>query len=322
MLMDRHGRKISYLRVSVTDRCNLRCRYCMAEDPEFLPRQDLLSLEELARICRAFVARGVRKIRLTGGEPLVRRNVLSLVAELGGLIGPGGLDELTLTTNGAQLARFAPLLAQAGVRRINVSLDTLDPAAFNRLTRGGRVEAVIEGVLAARDAGLAVKVNAVALEEQSAMDWDRLISWCGSLDLDLCLIEVMPMGTGESYGPRVSLARLRGELEQRWTLTDSLHRTSGPARYADVAETGTRIGFITPLSHGFCGSCDRMRLTCTGMVYPCLGREDGFDLGAALRTDSTGAMLEVAIDDAVAGKALGHDFTHLPQPRPMSMTGG
>lgn len=322
MLMDRHGRKISYLRVSVTDRCNLRCLYCMAEDPEFLPRRDLLSLEEMARVCRAFVARGVRKIRLTGGEPLVRRNVLSLVADLGALIGQGGLDELTLTTNGTQLARFASLLMQAGMRRVNVSLDTLDPDRFRLLTRGGRVETVIEGILAAREAGLAVKVNAVALEEQSAMEWDRLIGWCGGLGLDLCLIEAMPMGGGTSFGPPVSLTRLRGELERRWTLTDSLHRTGGPARYADVAETGRRIGFITPLSHGFCGNCDRMRLTCTGMVYPCLGRDAGFNLGAALRADSTGAMLEDAIDGAVAGKALRHDFAHLRQSRPMSMTGG
>jgi GTP 3',8-cyclase len=322
MLMDRHGRKISYLRVSVTDRCNLRCVYCMSEDPGFLPRQDLLSLEELASVCRAFVARGVRKIRLTGGEPLVRRNVLSLVAELGGLIGPGGLDELTLTTNGTQLGRFASTLMRAGVRRVNVSLDTLDPVRFGQLTRGGRVEAVIAGIVAARDAGLAVKVNAVALEGQSAQEWDRLIGWCGSLGLDLCLIEAMPMGRGEGLGPSLSLATLRKELERRWTLTDSPHRTSGPAHYVDVGETGRRIGFITPLSHGFCGSCDRMRLTCTGMAYPCLGRDDGFDLGAALRADSTGAMLEDAIHGAIAGKALGHDFAHLGQSRPMSVTGG
>lgn len=322
MLMDRHGRKISYLRVSVTDRCNLRCLYCMAEDPEFLPRRDVLSLEELARICRSFIARGVRKIRLTGGEPLVRRNVLSLVADLGSLIGQGGLDELTLTTNGTRLARFASLLAQAGMRRVNVSLDTLDPDRFRLLTRGGRVETVIEGIIAAREAGLAVKVNAVALEGQSPMEWDRLISWCGGLGLDLCLIEAMPMGGGASIGPSLSLPRLRDELAQRWTLTDSRHRTSGPARYVVVAETGRRIGFITPLSHGFCGNCDRMRLTCTGMVYPCLGRGDGFNLGAALRADSTGAMLEDAINGAVAGKALGHDFAHLRQSRPMSMTGG
>jgi cyclic pyranopterin phosphate synthase len=322
MLMDRHGRKISTLRVSVTDRCNLRCRYCLAEDHEFLPRQDLLSLEEMARVCRAFVARGVRKIRLTGGEPLVRRNVISLVTDLGALIGPGGLDELTLTTNGTQLGRFASLLAQAGMRRVNVSLDTLDPARFSRLTRGGRVETVIDGILAARAAGLAVKVNAVAMQEQSLQDWDRLIRWCGNLGLDLCLIEAMPMGGGGTPGSRLSLARLRADLERRWTLTDSPHRTSGPARYVEVAETGRRIGFITPLSHGFCATCDRMRLTCTGMAYPCLGRDDGFDLGAALRADRTGSLLDDAIDGAVAGKAQGHDFAHLRQSRPMSMTGG
>lgn len=322
MLMDRHGRNISYLRVSVTDRCNLRCVYCMTEDPEFLSRQDLLSLEELASVCSAFVARGVRKIRLTGGEPLVRRNVVSLVAELGGLIGQGGLDELTLTTNGTQLGRFASLLVQAGVRRVNVSLDTLDPARFAHLTRGGQVETVIASIIAAREAGLTVKVNAVALAGQTAQEWDRLIGWCGSFGLDLCLIEAMPMGRSENLGESLSLTTLRKELERRWTLTDSPHRTSGPARYVDVSETGRRIGFITPLSHGFCGSCDRMRLACTGMAYPCLGRDDGFDLGKALRADPTGAMLEDAIDDAIASKAPGHDFAHIPQSRPMSMTGG
>ncbi len=321
MLTDISGRTIRYLRVSVTDRCNLRCVYCMAENPVFMPRSELLSLEEMAEICRVFADHGIERIRLTGGEPLARRNVMALVNDLGNLVGEGRLRELTLTTNGTLLERFAAGLAAAGLRRVNVSLDTLDPTRFAHLTRGGDVATVIGGILAARRAGLAVRVNAVIAGPPDRNDLDRLVAWCGDLGLDLCLIEAMPMGRHDA-APVFPLAEVQRGLAERWTLLPSAHRSAGPARYVEVAETGQRIGFITPMSHGFCASCDRLRLTCAGMLHPCLGRNFGIDLRNPLRDDSSGAALREAIALAVAGKPDGHDFTQVRPSRSMSMTGG
>src|SRR5579863_2139753 len=285
-MIDPFGRTISYLRVSVTDRCDLRCFYCMSEDMTFLPKADLLTLEELDRLCSAFIAKGVKKLRLTGGEPLVRRNVMSLVRSLSRHLTSGALDELTLTTNGSQLARFAGELASAGVRRINVSIDTLDPAKFTAITRWGRLEQVMEGLAAAKAAGLAVKINAVALKGVNEDEFDRLIEWCGGEGFDLTLIEVMPMGDigGENRLEQyLPLSLVRARLARRWTLQDIDYRSGGPARYVRIAETGRKLGFITPLTHNFCESCNRVRLTCTGMLYMCLGQEDSADLRAPLR---------------------------------------
>lgn len=328
-MIDPFGRAITYLRVSVTDRCDLRCVYCMAEDMTFLPRADLLSLEELDRLCGAFVRLGTTKIRLTGGEPLVRRGIMSLCHSLGARLGHG-LDELTLTTNATQLARFAGDLAAVGVRRINVSLDTLDPARFTAATRWGRLERVLEGIFAARDAGLAVKINTVAVRGLNEDEFDTLLAWCGDNGFDLCLIEIMPMGEidasrADQYLP-LSLVRTR--LERHWTLTESTHCTGGPARYFDVAETGRRIGFITPMSHNFCESCNRVRLTCTGTLYMCLGQDTASDLRSVLRATPDDTILDQAIRDAIARKPKGHDFVidhHDPAPavsRHMNVTGG
>ncbi|MCU0944390.1 MAG: GTP 3',8-cyclase MoaA, partial [Rubritepida sp.] len=284
-MIDPFGRKVSYLRVSVTDRCDLRCVYCMAEDMTFLPKSEVLSLEELERLCGAFIALGVEKIRLTGGEPLVRRNVMSLVRGLGARLGAGGLSELTLTTNGTQLARYAEELAAAGVRRINVSLDTLDAAAFRAATRWGDLAKVLEGIFAAKAAGLHVKINAVALRGVNEHEFGRMLAWCGEHGFDLCLIETMPLGEiGEDRTSQfLPLSVVRARLRDDWTLTETDYRTGGPARYFDVRETGTRIGFITPMTHNFCESCNRVRLTCTGTLYMCLGQEDAADLRAPLR---------------------------------------
>jgi cyclic pyranopterin phosphate synthase len=282
-MIDPFGRSISYLRVSVTDRCDFRCVYCMAEDMTFLPKAEILSLEELDRLCSAFVASGVRKLRLTGGEPLVRRNVMSLVRGLSRHLASGALDELTLTTNGSQLSRFAGELADAGVRRINVSIDTLDPAKFTAITRWGRLDQVMEGLAAAKAAGLAVKINAVALKGVNEDEFDQLIEWCGGEGFDLTLIEVMPMGDigGENRLEQyLPLSLVRARLARRWTLQDIDYRSGGPARYVRIAETGRKLGFITPLTHNFCESCNRVRLTCTGMLYMCLGQEDSADLRA------------------------------------------
>jgi cyclic pyranopterin phosphate synthase len=325
-LVDPFGRRITYLRISVTDRCDLRCRYCMAEDMTFLPRGELLTLEELERVAAAFIARGVRKIRITGGEPLVRRDVMTLIRNLGRRL-DDGLEELTLTTNGTQLARFAPALAEAGVRRINVSLDSLHPDRFREITRRGDLDLVLQGIHAARAAGLAIKINMVALRGVNDDEFDRMIAWCGDHGFDLTLIETMPMGdTGidrnDQYLP---LSLVRSELAARWTLTPSTHRTGGPARYVTVAETGRRLGFITPLSHNFCESCNRVRLTCTGTLYMCLGQNDAADLRAVLRS---GGDLDAALDAAIARKPEGHDFvinrrrTAPAVARHMSVTGG
>lgn len=328
-MIDPFGRQVSYLRVSVTDRCDLRCVYCMAEDMAFLPKADVLTLEELERLCGAFVRKGVRKIRLTGGEPLVRRNVMSLIGGLGQLVRDGSLDELTLTTNGTQLAKHAEGLVAAGVRRINVSLDTLDPVKFAAITRWGKLEQVLDGIMAAKAAGLAIKINAVALQGVNENEIDRMVEWCGGHGFDLCLIETMPMGEvhadrTEQYLP---LSTVRAHLEKCWTLTDSDYRTGGPARYVTVAETGHRVGFITPMTHNFCESCNRVRITCTGTLFMCLGQEDATDLRAPLRASESDHLLEQAIDEAIARKPKGHDFiidrgTAPSVGRHMSVTGG
>ena len=328
-MIDPFGRAITYLRVSVTDRCDLRCVYCMAEDMRFLPKAEVLSLEELDRLCTAFIRLGARKLRITGGEPLVRRDVQTLFQRLGARLGHG-LDELTLTTNGTQLAKHAGALAAAGVRRVNVSLDTLDPARFTEITRWGRIERVLEGIAAAKAAGLHVKVNAVALKGVNEDEISDMLAWCGAEGHDLCLIETMPMGDigGDRTDQYLPLSLVRARLRQRWTLTESAHRTGGPARYFDVAETGGRVGFITPMTHNFCESCNRVRLTCTGTLYMCLGQDDAADLRSVLRAGADDAALDAAIREAITRKPKGHDFIidrRSPAPavaRHMSLTGG
>lgn len=330
-MIDPFGRPISYLRVSVTDRCDFRCVYCMAEDMTFLPKAEILSLEELDRVIKTFIRKGVRKLRLTGGEPLVRRGIMNLIQSIGREIGPGGLDELTLTTNGSQLKKHAEALVAAGVRRINVSLDTLDPQTFTTLTRWGKLEPVLEGIHAAKAAGLAVKINAVALKGVNEHEFDRMIAWCGEHGFDLVLIEVMPMGEiGENRVDQyLPLSMARAQIARNWTLDPTDYRTGGPARYSIIRETGQRLGFITPLTHNFCESCNRVRLTCTGTLYMCLGQEDAADLKAPLRASPhDDAPLEAAIDAAILRKPKGHDFiidrrTQAPAvSRHMSVTGG
>jgi cyclic pyranopterin phosphate synthase len=328
-LIDPFGRAISYLRVSVTDRCDLRCVYCMAEDMNFLPRADILSLEEIERLALAFMRLGTTRLRITGGEPLVRRNVISLLRRLGAHIGQG-FDELTLTTNGTQLARHADDLAAAGVRRINVSLDTLQPNRFTRITRWGRLPDVIAGLRAARAAGLAVKINTVVLRGENAEEIPDILVWCGDQGFDLCLIETMPLGdTGvdrnDQYMP---LSLVRAGLRRRFTLDETDYATGGPARYVTVRETGRRLGFITPMTHNFCESCNRVRLTATGTLYMCLGQDDAADLRRVLRGSDDDTALEDAIRAAIARKPLGHDFVISRRDRApavgrhMNVTGG
>ena len=313
-VIDPFGRHISYLRVSVTDRCDMRCVYCMAEEMVFLPRGELLDFEELERLCGAFIRLGVRRMRITGGEPLVRRGVVEFLAQLGGWLGRGpgqpGLDELTLTTNGSRLAQHAGALRRAGLRRINVSLDTLDRSRFAEITRVGRLERTLEGVAAAREAGLALRINTVAMRDVNEDEFDALIAWCGQIGADLCLIETMPMGdTGEDRTDRyLPLSVVRARLERRWTLRPVPYRTGGPARYFEVAETGRRLGFITPMTHNFCESCNRVRLSCTGMLYMCLGQEDAADLRAPMRAGLRDPELLQEIRRAIARKPKGHDF--------------
>jgi cyclic pyranopterin phosphate synthase len=330
-LTDPFGRTVSYLRVSVTDRCDLRCVYCMAEDMTFLPKKDILTLEEIDRLCGAFIALGTDKIRLTGGEPLVRKGVMTLVQALGARLGAGGLRELTVTTNGTQLTKMAGDLYAAGVRRINVSMDTLDPATFAAVTRWGKLEQTMDGIFAAKAAGLAVKINAVALKGVNEDEFDRMVAWCGEHGFDLCLIETMPMGEiGEDRTDQyLPLSLVRSRLRQSWTLEESDYRTGGPARYVTVKETGRRIGFITPMTHNFCESCNRVRLTCTGTLYMCLGQDDAAEFRSLLRDPSVDeAGLAQAIRDAIARKPKGHDFVidrRHKRPavaRHMSMTGG
>ncbi|MFQ5938574.1 MAG: GTP 3',8-cyclase MoaA [Alphaproteobacteria bacterium] len=310
-LIDPYLRRIAYVRVSVTDRCDFRCVYCMAEDMTFLPKAEVLTLEELDRLCTAFVRLGVRKLRLTGGEPLVRRNVMSLIRSLGRHLESGALDELTLTTNGSQLTKYAHDLRAAGIKRINVSLDTLDSRKFTAITRWGKLEKVMGGLEAAKDAGLKIKINTVALKGVNEAELDRLIAWCGEEGFDMTLIEVMPMGDigGETrLDQYLPLSMVRGRLMEKWTLEESDYRTGGPARYVTVKETGRRLGFITPLTHNFCELCNRVRLTCTGMLYMCLGQEDSADLRAPLRTSDDDDLLIEAIREAISRKPKGHDF--------------
>ena len=328
-LVDGFGRAVTYLRVSVTDRCDLRCVYCMAEHMTFLPKAEVLTLEELDRIATAFVGLGVRKLRLTGGEPLVRKGFMDLVAGLSRHLESGALDELTLTTNGTRLAEFAEDLARHGVKRINVSLDTLKPELFRTLTRGGDLKKVLAGIEAARAAGIALKINAVALRDDNAAEIPDLIRWAHGLGMDLTLIETMPLGEVEAdrTDQFLSLEEVRRELSSYWTLDDLALNTGGPARYVRIAETGGRLGFITPLSHNFCEACNRVRLTCTGTLHSCLGRDDASDLRAVLRSGTDDAGLVDAIRLAVDAKPKGHDFRIVRDAAPavrrhMSTTGG
>src|SRR5947208_3889061 len=329
-MTDPFGRTISYLRVSVTDRCDLRSFYCMSEDMTSLPKADLLTLEELDRLCSAFIAKGVRKLRLTGGEPLVRRNVMSLVRSLSRHLASGALRELTLTTNGSQLARFAAELRDHGVRRVNVSLDTLDPVKFRDITRWGDLDKVLAGIEAARSAGLAVKINAVALKNLNEDEIPSLMRWAHGFGMALTLIEVMPMGDiGElRIDQYLPLSLVRARLAEQCTLTDLDESSGGPARYVRVSETGGKLGFITPMTHNFCESCNRVRITCTGTLYMCLGQEDAADLRKPLRASGSNDHLFTAIDEAISRKPKGHDFVidrRHQRPavaRHMSVTGG
>ena len=330
-LIDPFHRPITYLRVSVTDRCDFRCAYCMAEHMQFLPKKDLLTLEELDRLCSAFIRLGLRKLRVTGGEPLVRRGILTFFQAMGRHLDSGALEELTLTTNGSQLGRFAADLAACGVRRVNVSLDTLDAEKFHAITRWGHLAPVLEGIAAAKAAGLRVKINTVALKGFNEEELFRLVDWCGAEGHDLTFIEVMPMGEmGEEirldqYWP---LSDLRARLGERFTLTDLSENSGGPARYVRLRESGQKIGFITPLTHNFCESCNRVRVTCTGELFMCLGQEDRADLRAPLRATPDDAALIAAIRAAIARKPKGHDFDYArahvtgQMSRHMSHTGG
>jgi len=329
-MIDPFGRSVTYLRVSVTDRCDFRCVYCMPEHMTFLPKADVLSLEELDRLCSAFVRKGVNKLRLTGGEPLVRRDVMKLFRSLGRHVATGDLGELTLTTNGSQLSRFASELVDCGVKRINVSVDTLNPDKFRTITRWGDLSRVLAGIDAAQAAGLRIKINVVALKGFNDEEIPDLIAWAHGRGMDMTLIETMPMGDvdadrTEQYLP---LSLVRANLAQCFTLESSDERTGGPARYVRVVETGGRLGFITPLSHNFCESCNRVRLTCTGTLYMCLGQDDAADLRTPLRASSDDATLEAAIDEAISRKPKGHDFiidrrhNRPAVARQMSLTGG
>lgn len=329
-MVDPFGRTISYLRVSVTDRCDLRCFYCMSEDMTFLPRADLLTLEELDRLCSAFIAKGVKKLRLTGGEPLVRRNVMSLFRSLSRHLQTGALNELTLTSNGSQLERYASELADCGVRRINVSLDTLDADKFRAITRWGDINKVLTGIKAARDAGLKVKINAVALKNMNEDEIPSLMQWAHGEGMDLTLIEVMPMGDvgAGRLDQYVPLSMVRARLAEQFTLTDLIESSGGPARYVRVSETGGKLGFITPMTHNFCESCNRVRITCTGTLHTCLGQNDAADLRKPLRASGDDAFLNAAIDTAIGLKPKGHDFiidrrhSGPSVKRHMSVTGG
>jgi GTP 3',8-cyclase len=329
-LVDRYGRSITYLRVSVTDRCDFRCVYCMSEHMSFLPRRELLTLEELDRICSAFVSRGVRKLRITGGEPLVRKNIMWLFQTLSRHLDAGQLDELTVTTNGSQLKRFASDLKSAGVERINVSLDTLKPDRFRAITRWGDFSTVMQGLDAADAAGLKVKINVVALKGTNEDEIDDLIRFAHGRGYDLTLIETMPLGEvdGDRHDQYLPLSIVRARLLDRWTFEDIPHRTGGPARYVRITETGGRLGFITPMTHNFCESCNRVRLTCTGTLYMCLGQEDAADLRTPLRLSEGNERVEQAIEEAISRKPRGHDFVidrRRNRPavgRHMSVTGG
>lgn len=329
-MIDPFGRIVDYLRISVTDRCDFRCTYCMSENMTFLPKKDLLTLEELERLCSVFIDKGVRKLRLTGGEPLVRKNIMQLINALGRKIDEGKLEELTITTNGSQLQRFAKDLYAAGMRRINVSLDTLDPVKFKDITRWGDLNRVLTGIDAALEAGLKVKINAVALKDFNGHELPEMLRWAHSKGMDMTIIETMPMGEidedrTDQYLP---LSQVRKDLSQEFTLEDIPYKTGGPARYVELKETGGRLGFITPLTHNFCESCNRVRLTCTGTLYLCLGQDDAADLRAPLRASLDNQLTADAIDEAITRKPKGHDFiidrTHKKPAvsRHMSVTGG
>ncbi|MEZ5879747.1 MAG: GTP 3',8-cyclase MoaA [Nitratireductor sp.] len=328
-LVDPFGRAVTYLRVSVTDRCDFRCVYCMSEDMTFLPKKDLLTLEELDRLCSVFIEKGVRKLRLTGGEPLVRRGIMQLVRSLGRHLDTGALEEVTITTNGSQLHRFAGELFDCGVRRVNVSLDTLDAEKFARITRWGRLEQVMNSLEAARKAGLAIKINAVALKDVNEHEIEDMLKWAHGEGYDFTLIETMPLGEieedrTEQYLP---LSRVRARLEEKYALTPIPYKTGGPARYVRVEETGGRLGFITPMTHNFCESCNRVRLTCTGTLFMCLGQEDAADLRAPLRASEGNELVSAAVEEAISRKPKGHDFVigrnAVPSVgRHMSTTGG
>ena len=326
-LIDQHGRRIDYVRISVTDRCNLRCTYCMPEAIEFLPRSDLLTLEELAALARHLVAQGVKRIRITGGEPLVRRGVLGLFRDIGALRNCG-LEEVTLTTNGSALAGMAQPLFDAGVRRVNVSLDTLDPVKFAAIARRDMIGAVMKGIEAARDAGLAVKINMVALKGVNDTEFPAMIDFCGRHGCDLSFIETMPMGQvdGSREDRYLPLSATRDMIEQDYTLTPSLYRTGGPSRYFDIAETGRRVGFITPLTDNFCASCNRIRISAQGTVYGCLGHDQSVDLRDAIRSDDREHAMGKALQRLLARKPLRHEFdirdATPAAPRRMNVTGG
>lgn len=329
-MIDPFGRSVTYLRVSVTDRCDFRCLYCMAENMTFLPKSEVLSLEELDRLCSAFVRRGVNKLRITGGEPLVRKDIMTFFRAMGRHVATGALKELTLTTNGSQLSRFSEQLVDCGVRRINVSIDTLNAEKFQTITRWGRLGQVMEGLEAAKRAGLAVKINAVALKGVNEFEVDDMIRFCGDNGFDLCFIETMPLGDidGDRTDQYLPLTTVRERISRNWTLEDTDYTTGGPARYSVIRETGNRIGFITPLTHNFCESCNRVRLSCTGTLYMCLGQEDAADLRTPLRQSESDEAIDQAIDDAILRKPKGHDFVidrRGQKPalaRHMSVTGG
>jgi cyclic pyranopterin phosphate synthase len=328
-MIDPFGREVTYLRVSVTDRCDFRCRYCMSEDMTFLPKRDLLSLEELDRLCSAFIRLGVKKLRLTGGEPLVRRNIMTLIQGLSRHLDSGDLEELTLTTNGSQLAQHAQELANCGVKRLNVSVDSLDPNKFKDITRRGSLDQVLKGLQAAKDAGLKIKINTVALKGVNDDQFDDLIKWCGNEGFDLTFIETMPMGEidDDRTDHYLSLTQMRKNLEETWTLADIPLKTGGPATYVSVGETGGRVGFITPMSHNFCEGCNRVRVTCTGTLYMCLGQNDQADLITPLRQSEGDEFLLQTIEEAISRKPKGHDFVIDRNSRPavsrhMSVTGG
>ncbi len=329
-LIDPFHRPITYLRVSVTDRCDFRCVYCMAENMTFLPKADLLTLEELDRLCSVFIEQGVKKLRLTGGEPLVRKNLMVLVEALSRHLQSGALEELTLTTNGSQLAKYANDLARFGVKRINVSLDTLDPDKFRAITRWGDLEKVLGGIKAAQDAGIAIKINAVALKGVNQIEIPDMIRWAHGQGMDFTLIETMPLGDidGDRTEQYLPLSQVRADLMDEFTLQDIAYKTGGPARYAKVKETGGRLGFITPLTHNFCESCNRVRLTCTGTLFMCLGQDDAADLRAPLRASEGNEKVTEAILEAISRKPKGHDFiidrdhNRPAVKRYMSVTGG
>lgn len=330
-LIDPFGRAVTYLRVSVTDRCDFRCVYCMAENMTFLPKKDILTLEELDRLCSTFIEKGVRKLRITGGEPLVRRNIMSLFRALGRHLDSAALDEITLTTNGSQLAKYADELYACGVRRINVSIDTLDAEKFHKITRWGKIDQVMKGLDAAEKAGLAIKINAVALKSVNEHEIEQMIAWAHGRSFDMTLIETMPLGEIEEdrTDQYLPLSRVRENLEKSWTLEDIPYQTGGPARYVRVKETGGRLGFITPLTHNFCEGCNRVRITCTGTLYMCLGQDDAADLCTPLRASEGNELVSAAIDEAIGRKPKGHDFviergtiTAPGVARHMSVTGG